>query len=48
MIMDVTIKIGGKAGQGIQTVGHFLTLVCREAGLFLMAVNDFESRIRGA
>jgi 2-oxoglutarate ferredoxin oxidoreductase subunit alpha len=47
MIMDVTIKIGGQAGQGIQTVGHFLALVCREAGLFLMAVNDFESRIRG-
>ena len=45
--MDVTIKIGGQAGQGIQTVGHFLALVCREAGLFLMAVNDFESRIRG-
>ncbi len=45
--MDITIKICGQAGQGIQTVGHFLALVCREAGLFLMAVNDFESRIRG-
>ena len=45
--MDLTIKIGGEAGQGIQTLGSFLALVCREAGLFLIAVNDFESRIRG-
>jgi 2-oxoglutarate ferredoxin oxidoreductase subunit alpha len=47
MIMDLTIKIAGQAGQGIQTIGHFLALVGREADLFLMAVNDFESRIRG-
>jgi 2-oxoglutarate ferredoxin oxidoreductase subunit alpha len=47
MGIDVTVKIGGEAGQGIQTVGHILALVCREAGLYVMAVNDFESRIRG-
>jgi Pyruvate/2-oxoacid:ferredoxin oxidoreductase gamma subunit len=34
MIMDVKIKIGGQAGQSIQTAGHFLALVCREAGFF--------------
>ncbi|MFC1567237.1 2-oxoacid:acceptor oxidoreductase subunit alpha [Thermodesulfobacteriota bacterium] len=47
MSIDITIKIGGEAGQGIQTVGHLLALVCQEAGLYIMAINDFESRIRG-
>ena len=47
MSIDITVKIGGEAGQGIQTVGHLLALVCREAGLYVMAINDFESRIRG-
>ena len=41
------MRIGGEAGQGIQTVGNLLALVCQEAGLYLMAINDFESRIRG-
>lgn len=45
--MDITVKIGGEAGQGLQTVGTLLALVCREAGLYMMAINDFESRIRG-
>ena len=47
MSIDITIKIGGEAGQGIQTVGNLLALVCQEAGLYIMAINDFESRIRG-
>lgn len=47
MSVDITIKIGGEAGQGIQTVGHILALVCQEAGLYIIAINDFESRIRG-
>jgi len=47
MKTDVTIKIGGEAGQGIQTVGDLLTLVCHQAGFYVMAINDFESRIRG-
>ncbi|RJP76488.1 MAG: 2-oxoacid:acceptor oxidoreductase subunit alpha [Desulfobacteraceae bacterium] len=47
MAVDITIKIAGEAGQGIQTVGDFLSLVCHKAGLYLMAINDFESRIRG-
>lgn len=45
--MDITIKIGGEAGQGIQTVGQLLAAVCRDAGLQLFGINDFESRIRG-
>lgn len=47
MGIDLTIKIGGEAGQGIQTVGALLSSVCQRAGLYVMAVNDFESRIRG-
>ncbi len=47
MAIDVTVKIGGEAGQGIQTVGQLLAQVCRNAGLYAFAINDFESRIRG-
>ena len=47
MHIDVTVKIGGEAGQGIQTVGALLALSCREAGFYVMGINDFESRIRG-
>jgi 2-oxoglutarate/2-oxoacid ferredoxin oxidoreductase subunit alpha len=47
MNTDITVKIGGEAGQGIQTVGGLLASTCHEAGFFLMGINDFESRIRG-
>ncbi len=47
MRIDVTVTIGGEAGQGIQTVGDIIARVCHNAGLYLMAVNNFESRIRG-
>ncbi len=47
MNVDISIRIGGEAGQGIQTVGQLLAGVCREAGLYIMGINDFESRIRG-
>ncbi len=47
MAVDITVKVGGEAGQGIQTVGDLLALVCRKAGFYVMAINDFESRIRG-
>jgi len=47
MSTDVTIKIGGGAGQGIQTVGQLLALSCHAAGLYLLGINDFESRIHG-
>ncbi len=47
MGIDITIKIGGEAGQGIQTVGQLLAAACREAGLYVFGINDFESRIRG-
>lgn len=47
MSVDITVTIGGAAGQGIQTVGDLLAGACHRSGLYLMAVNDFESRIRG-
>ncbi|MBU3915972.1 2-oxoacid:acceptor oxidoreductase subunit alpha [bacterium] len=47
MGIDITVKIGGEAGQGIQTVGDVLAEVCRNAGFYSMAISDFESRIRG-
>ncbi|MCF8045093.1 MAG: 2-oxoacid:acceptor oxidoreductase subunit alpha [Desulfarculaceae bacterium] len=47
MATEVTVKIAGEAGQGIQTIGTLLANVCHNAGLFVFSVNDFESRIRG-
>lgn len=47
MAIDLTVKIGGEAGQGIQTVGDLLCRVCRQAGYFFLAINDHESRVRG-
>ncbi len=47
MIVDCSVKISGEAGQGIQTVGAILAEVCHRAGLYVMVINDFESRVRG-
>lgn len=44
---DITILIGGAAGQGIQTIGSLLAGICHKAGLFLFSYDDFQSRIRG-
>ncbi len=47
MIKDISILIGGAAGNGIQTIGTLLAKVCHKAGLFIFSADDFESRIRG-
>lgn len=47
MVKDISILIGGEAGQGIQTVGALLAQVCHNAGLFVFTLEDFHSRIRG-
>ena len=47
MGVDVTVLVGGEAGQGILTVGDILTAVCQKAGFYIMGINEFESRIRG-
>ncbi len=45
--MDYTIKIGGEAGQGIQTIGETLGVVFARAGYHVFTNQDYESRIRG-
>jgi len=45
--MDYSIKIGGEAGQGIQTIGDTLARVLARAGYHIFAHQDYESRIRG-
>ncbi|MCI0468784.1 MAG: 2-oxoacid:acceptor oxidoreductase subunit alpha [Nitrospirae bacterium] len=45
--MDYSIKIGGEAGQGIQTIGDTLANVFSRAGYHVFTHQDYESRIRG-
>lgn len=45
--MDYTIKIGGEAGQGIQTIGDTLAHIFTRAGYHVFTNQDYESRIRG-
>lgn len=45
--MDYSLKIGGEAGQGIQTIGDTLAKVFSRAGYHVFTHQDYESRIRG-
>jgi len=45
--VDYTIKIGGEAGQGIQTVGDTLAKALARAGYHVFTHQDYESRVRG-
>src|SRR4030067_2781432 len=45
--MDYSIKIGGEAGQGIQTIGDTLAHIFSKAGCHVFPHQDYESRIRG-
>ncbi|MDF1539578.1 MAG: 2-oxoacid:acceptor oxidoreductase subunit alpha [Candidatus Thorarchaeota archaeon] len=45
--MDITLQVGGEAGQGINTVGDLLAQVFVKAGFYTFTINDAESRIRG-
>jgi 2-oxoglutarate ferredoxin oxidoreductase subunit alpha len=45
--LDYSLKIGGEAGQGIQTVGDNLARVFSRAGYHVFTHQDYESRIRG-
>lgn len=44
---ELTIKIAGEAGQGMQTIGTALCKICKDAGLNIFANHDYMSRIRG-
>jgi len=45
--LDYTVKIGGEAGQGVDTVGTVLSKIFTRAGYFVFSHQDYESRIRG-
>jgi 2-oxoglutarate ferredoxin oxidoreductase subunit alpha len=45
--MDYTLKIGGEAGHGIDTIGAILSRIFTRAGYFVFSHRDYESRIRG-
>jgi 2-oxoglutarate ferredoxin oxidoreductase subunit alpha len=45
--MDYSIKIGGEAGQGLQTIGDTLAHLFAKSGFHVFSHQDYESRIRG-
>lgn len=45
--MDYSIKIGGEAGQGIQTIGDTLARIFSRSGYHVFTHQDYESRITG-
>ncbi|OGX23334.1 MAG: hypothetical protein A3J51_03615 [Omnitrophica WOR_2 bacterium RIFCSPHIGHO2_02_FULL_45_21] len=45
--MDITIKIAGEAGQGLQTMGQLLSKAFARKGLNVFANQALQSRIRG-
>ena len=47
MAEELTIMLGGEAGQGLQSMGHVLSRSLSRNGLHVFAVQDYESRIRG-
>ena len=46
-MMDYTVRIGGAAGQGIQTIGGLLSEVFARMGFHVFTSQDYESRVRG-
>ena len=44
---DITIVIGGDAGQGIETIGQSFTKALSTCGLRIYGLQDYRSRIRG-
>jgi len=47
MCKEMTIRIAGEAGQGMQTIGAALCEMVKKTGLYLFANQDYMSRIRG-
>ncbi len=44
---DYSVKVGGEAGQGINTIGSILSKSFAGQGLYLFAHQDYYSRVRG-
>jgi 2-oxoglutarate ferredoxin oxidoreductase subunit alpha len=47
MPIDLTVTIGGEAGQGLLTIGSVLSKTLSRSGYHIFADQDYESRIRG-
>lgn len=47
MTNEITIKITGEAGQGMQTIGAILCQIFKNNGFHIFANQDYMSRIRG-
>jgi len=47
MFSEITVKITGEAGQGMQTVGFNLCRLFKKYGFYIFANQDYMSRIRG-
>lgn len=47
MALDMSIRIGGQAGQGVQAVSYTLGKVFTRHGYYVLIHQDLESRIRG-
>ncbi|GAB4332910.1 MAG: 2-oxoacid:acceptor oxidoreductase subunit alpha [Desulfobulbaceae bacterium] len=45
--MDITLRIGGEAGQGLQFIGTSLARIFSRSGLQVFTHQDYMSRIRG-
>jgi 2-oxoglutarate/2-oxoacid ferredoxin oxidoreductase subunit alpha len=45
--MDITIRIGGEAGQGLQFIGSALGRIFSRRGLHVFTHQDYMSRVRG-
>ncbi|MFQ5801154.1 MAG: 2-oxoacid:acceptor oxidoreductase family protein, partial [Candidatus Hydrothermarchaeales archaeon] len=47
MSVDFNIKVGGEAGQGIQTIGLVLAKIFVRGGLYVFGIQYYLSRVRG-
>ncbi|MCP8323299.1 MAG: 2-oxoacid:acceptor oxidoreductase family protein, partial [Candidatus Methylarchaceae archaeon HK02M2] len=46
-MVEINFRVGGEAGQGIQTVGYILAKTFVRGNLYVYTSQDYESRIRG-
>ena len=47
MVNQLTWKIGGQQGEGIESAGQILAKTLTHAGYFLYGIRSFSSRIKG-
>src|SRR5829696_5684660 len=47
VVNDMTIKVGGEAGQGVESSGAGFAKALARAGIWIYGLQDYMSRIRG-